>query len=154
MSVLREIIEVSRELESSFDAVADFSNAVMWDPGVIAAEQTREGEASPSGVGAEYQLTVTFRGRESVMTYRTMEYRRPSRVVLEGIGPRIAARDTIEFESMQGGGTHLTYVADLRLTGLAKLAEPFLGGAFDAMGKRAVAGLKAWLSDTPERPAP
>lgn len=55
---------------------------------------------------------------------------------------------------MQGGGTHLTYVADLRLTGLAKLAEPFLGGAFDAMGKRAVAGLEAWLSDTPERPAP
>jgi len=99
MSVPREIIEVSRELESSFDAVADFSNAVMWDPGVIAAEQTREGEASPSGVGAEYQLTVTFRGRESVMTYRTMQYRRPSRVLLEGIGPRIAARDTIEFVS-------------------------------------------------------
>lgn len=87
MSVLREIIEVSRELEDSFDAVADFSNAVMWDPGVIAAEQTREGEASPSGVGAEYQLTVTFRGRESVMTYRTMEYRRPSRIVLEGSVP-------------------------------------------------------------------
>ena len=146
MSVLRETIEVSREPEGSFDAVADFSNAAKWDPGVVAAEQIHEGEASPSGVGAEYHLTVTFRGRESEMTYRTTEYLRPSRVVFEGRGPKIAARDTIEFESMHGGGTRLTYVADLRLTGLAKLAEPFLGGAFDAMGKRALAGLQAWLS--------
>ena len=89
MSVLREIVEVSQEPEVAFDAVADFSSSARWDPGVVAAERVGDGETAPSGVGAVYRLTVMFRGRASEMTYRTTEYRRPDRVVLEGVGPRI-----------------------------------------------------------------
>lgn len=152
MSVLREIVEVSQEPEVAFDAVADFSSSAQWDPGVAAAERAGDGATSPSGVGAVYRLTVRFRGRASEMTYRTVEYRRPDRVVLEGIGPRIAATDTIEFSPVDGGGTRITYVADLRLTGLAKLAEPFLGRSFDEMGKRALAGMKAWFAERPPHP--
>ena len=147
MSVLREIIEVSQEPEEAFDAVADFSSSAQWDPGVAAAERVADGQTAPSGVGAVYRLTVTFRSRSSDMTYRTTEYRRPDRVVLEGVGPKIAATDTIEFARIDGGGTRITYVADLRLTGLAKVAEPFLGRSFDAMGTRALAGMKAWFAE-------
>lgn len=152
MSVLREIVEVSQEPEVAFDAVADFSSSAQWDPGVVAAERVGDGETAPSGVGAVYRLTVTFRGRASEMTYRTTEYRRPDRVVLEGVGPRIAATDTIEFASIDGGGTRITYVADLRLTGLAKVAEPFLDHSFDEMGKRALAGMKVWFAERSANP--
>ena len=112
----------------------------------MAAERIRAGAPTPSGVGAEYLLKVRFRGRDSEMTYRTTEYERPGHVVFRGIGPRIAAIDTIEFEPLNDGGTRITYVADLRLTGLAKAAEPFLGDEFDAMGKRALEGMKGWFA--------
>ena len=117
MPVLREILEVPQEPDIAFDAVADFSSSAQWDPGVAAAERVGDGATAPDGVGAVYRLTVTFRGRASEMTYRTAEYRRPDLVVLEGIGPRIAATDTIEFSPIDGGGTRITYVADLRLIG-------------------------------------
>ena len=152
MSVLRESVEVSQEPEVAFDAVADFSSSAQWDPGVVAAERVSNGATAPSGVGAVYQLTVTFRGKASEMTYRTAEYHRPYRVVLEGIGPKIVATDTIEFSRIEGGGTRITYAADLRLTGLAKVAGPFLGPSFDEMGKRALAGMKAWFAERPEHP--
>ena len=97
MPELREVIEVSQPPEEAFDAVGDFASSAHWDPGVVTAERIREGAPTPSGVGAVYHLRVTFRGRKSEMTYRTTRYERPARVVFQGIGPRIAATDTIEF---------------------------------------------------------
>jgi carbon monoxide dehydrogenase subunit G len=146
VTVLRRVIEVPLAPERAFDLIADFSTSEDWDPGVISARRVREGAPEPSGVGAEYRLTVTFRGRASDMTYRTTEFHRPSRVVLEGEGPRIAATDTIGFEP-SGSGTRISYVADLRLTGLGKIAEQFLGSAFEKMGDRALEGMRAWLSE-------
>ena len=144
MAVLLRVIEVKQGPEEAFDAVADFSSSAAWDPGVIAATRTREGAGAPVGIGAEYLLKVSFRGRESEMVYRTTGYERPNLVVLEGVGPRIAAVDTIRFEQIDGG-TRVTYVADLRLIGLARIAGPLLGGEFEAMGDRALAGMQAWL---------
>jgi carbon monoxide dehydrogenase subunit G len=146
MPVLRESIEVSQPPREAFDAVADFSSSARWDPGVVSAERVRDGRDSPVGVGAEYRVTVTFRGRESQMTYRTTRYDPPSAVVLEGTGPRIAAVDTIRFEPLDSGGTRIDYVADLRLTGVARIAEPFMRGSFDAMGSRALAGMRTWFA--------
>lgn len=146
VTVLRRVIEVPQDPERAFDLIADFSTSAEWDPGVVSAARVREGTPEPNGVGAEYRLTVTFRGRESEMLYRTTEFRRPSRVVLEGEGPRIAAVDTIGFEPA-ASGTRITYVADLRLTGWAILAEPFLGSAFEETGNRALDGMRSWLVD-------
>lgn len=154
MPQLREVIEVPADPKRVFDAVADFSNSASWDPGVLAAGRIREGDPAPDGVGAAYELTVTFRGRASGMTYRTTEYERPTKVVLQGVGPRIAATDTIEFEPLQDGGTRITYIADLRLIGLAKVAEPFLGKEFEAMGSRALEGMRIWLGQPPVSSAP
>jgi carbon monoxide dehydrogenase subunit G len=146
MTVLHEVIEIDQPPEEAFDAVADFSSAQAWDPGVVRAERVEEGRGDPSGVGARYRLEVSFRGNRSEMTYVTTEYERPTRVVLEGDGPRLTARDTIVFEPAPGGGTRILYEADLRLKGVAKLAEPVLKGAFDEMGRKALAGMRAWFA--------
>ncbi len=146
MTVVRETIEVAVPLEEAFDAVADFSSAEGWDPGVISAARIVDGAESPSGVGARYRLSVTFNGRESQMTYVTTDYVRPTRVVLEGDGPRITATDTMGFEPTADGGTRITYEADLRLKGLAKVATPLLKRPFDLMGERALAGMATWFA--------
>jgi hypothetical protein len=152
VGVLREVIEVSGPAADAFDAVADFSSSERWDPGVVRAERVRDGSGDPSGVGAKYLVRVRFRGSEQDMTYVTTEYWRPHRVVLRGEGPRVKAVDTIEFAPVPGG-TRITYEADLRLTGLATLAAPFLGGAFSRMGKAAIAGMKDWLGAPPSGPS-
>lgn len=146
MTVLREIIEVAVPTDEAFEAVADFSSSEQWDPGVAKARRVKAGADAPSGVGAEYALTVTFRGRSSEMTYTTTAYEAPRRVVLEGVGAKITAIDTIELEPTTSGGTRITYTADLRLIGAAKVAAPFLGRALDEMGHKALAGMQAWLA--------
>lgn len=153
VTVLRETIEVGRDPEGVFDAIADFSSSAGWDPGVVAARRIRPGSPTPDGLGAAYDLTVTFRDRVSEMRYTTTRYERPSLLVLEGIGPKIIAIDTIAFESDDRGGTTIRYVADLRLTGIGRVAAPFLIHAFEQMGREALAGMKEWL-DGPARGAP
>lgn len=146
MTLLREVIEVEQEPDVVFEAVSDFSNAAAWDPGVLAARRIHPGSPDPSGVGAAYELTVSFRGRASQMRYTTTRYEHPDVVVLEGVGPQITAVDTIAVEPAAGGGSTIRYTADLRLTGVAKIAEPLLGGAFRRMGRDALAGMQAWLA--------
>lgn len=144
MTVLRGVIEVVREPEAAFDAVADFSSSQGWDPGVVSARRTRDGARVPEGVGAVYDLTVAFRGQRSRMRYTTTRYERPHMVVLEGVGPTIKAVDTIVFEPTDAG-TRIRYEADLRLTGIASLAGPFLSRSFDEMGRRALDGMRTWF---------
>jgi hypothetical protein len=145
MTVLREIIEVHMPVDEAFAAVADFSASEQWDPGVVKARRVEPGGDGASGVGARYLLTVTFRGKESEMVYTTTTYEAPHRVVLEGAGDKITAVDTIECSPTTSGGTRITYTADLRLIGAAKVAAPFLGGAFNKMGHDALEGMRRWL---------
>lgn len=145
MTILKETIGVGESSERAFDAIADFSTSAEWDPGVVAARRVRDGRDAPNGIGAEYALTVTFRGRSSDMTYRTTAYEPSRLVVLEGVGPKIRATDTIELEPLAAGGTRITYTADLPLSGATKLAQPLLSGAFVRMGHRALEGMRAWF---------
>ena len=89
MPVLRETIEVDVPVDVAFAMVADFSTSEQWDPGVANARLVKPGAGADAGVGAEYALTVTFRGNTSDMTYITTAYEAPRRVVIEGVGPRI-----------------------------------------------------------------
>ncbi len=145
MTVLHETIEVDLSPSEAFEAVADFANADVWDPGVVRSELVRPGDPPPTGSGAEYRLTVSFRGRDSEMSYRTVRYDPPGRIVLVGEGQHIMATDTIRFEALEGPRTRIVYTAELRLKGLARVVEPLLGRAFVAMGDRAIDGMRAWL---------
>jgi carbon monoxide dehydrogenase subunit G len=144
VTVLREVIEVGMPLDDVFEAVADFANAERWDPGVRTARRVHDGAEGMVGVGAEYELEVVFRDRASTMRYVTTRFDFPHEVVLRGDGPKVTAVDTIVCEQIPSG-TRVTYTADLRLKGAARVVEPLLRGAFREMGHRAVAGMRAWL---------
>ncbi len=77
------------------------------------------------------------------MTYEITEWLPTSRMVITGTGEKSHAVDTITFSDAPGGGTTITYAAELRLKSVRKLAEPFLTKAFGGVADAAVAGLAA-----------
>lgn len=142
MTVLREQINTTLPIDEAFAFVADFANSMLWDPGVASSRRIDEG---PLGVGARYLLQVRMRGGVVPMEYAVTTFDAPNRVVLAGSGASVVAVDDIRFESV-AGGTRIDYVADIRLRGLLRLAEPFAGGAFAKIGRAARDGMEQALA--------
>ena len=142
MTRLHERIETSLPIEAAFDYVADFANAQEWDPGVASARRVDDG---PVAVGARYDLGVRMGGRVAPMEYRVTELDRPWRVVLVGAGSNVDAVDDIRFER-SGDGTGIDYTADIRLGGLLRFAQPFLGGSFAKIARDAASGMERTLA--------
>jgi carbon monoxide dehydrogenase subunit G len=143
MTRIHERIATRLPIEAAFDYVADFSNSQEWDPGTTASKRLDDG---PVGPGARYGLTVRMGGRVAPMEYRIRDFDRPRRVVLVGSGPNVNAVDEISFERADKG-TVVDYTADIRLGGLLRLAQPFLGGTFEKIGRDAAAGMNAALEE-------
>ena len=142
MTRLHERIETTLPIEAVFDYVADFANAQEWDPGVAWARRIDDG---PVAVGARYDLGVRMGGRVAPMQYRITELDRPRRVVLVGTGSNVDAVDDIRFER-SGDRTRIDYTADIRLGGLLRVAQPFLGGSFAKIGRDAANGMERTLA--------
>ena len=141
MTRLHQQIETRLPADAAFAFVADFANAMHWDPGVATSESI---DAGPTGLGTRYRLGVRMRGRVTQMEYRITTFEAPRRVVLTGTGPGISAIDEIRFEPA-GTGTRIDYTADIRLGGLPRLAQPFLGGAFAKLAHEALGGMRRAL---------
>ena len=138
MVVLREELEVDEPLEDAFAFVGDFANSAIWDPGVA---ESRNVTGGPVGVGTSYDLTVVFGDRRLPMTYEVTVFDPPHRVVLRGKGATVDAVDDIRFEPT-ARGTRIRYMADLRLKGLLRLAEPLMRRRFEDTGTQAIAGMQ------------
>ena len=151
MPILRERIETPLPIDDAFSYIADFANAAIWDPGVASAERLDPG---PVGLGARYRLGVRMGPRVASMEYRITTYEPSRRVVLTGSGSGVAAVDDIRFEAT-GQGTRIDYEADIRLTGLLRLAAPFAGGAFRRIASDARDGMQRTLDQRAleQRPA-
>ncbi len=143
MTRIHERIATTLPIEAAFDFVADFANSQEWDPGTTSSRRLDEG---PVGPGARYSLMVRMGGRVAPMEYSIRDFDRPHRVVLVGSGSNVKAVDEIRFERA-GDGTIVDYSADIRLGGLLRLVEPFLGGTFEKLGRDAAAGMDAAFED-------
>lgn len=143
MTLLKERIETALPLGEAFAFVADFSNSMHWDPGVASSERL---DARPVGVGARYRLGVRLGGRVAPMDYEITTYEPSRRVVLTGIGSGVAAVDDIRFEATPSG-TRIDYTADIRLQGVLRLVQPFMGGAFTKLARNARDGMQRALDE-------
>ncbi len=143
MTRLHEQIITPLPIDDTFAFVADFANSMLWDPGVASSERIDSG---PLGVGARYQLGVRMSGRVAPMEYRISVFEAPRRVVLLGEGSGVSAVDDIRFEP-NGTGTRIDYTADIRLGGLLRLAQPFLGGTFRKIASDALEGMQRALDE-------
>jgi carbon monoxide dehydrogenase subunit G len=139
---------VARQVETdcpqtkAFDFVADFSTTQEWDPGIIEAKRLDDG---PIGVGSRFELVSRFGSREQTIVYEITVFDPPQSITLVGDGSNFQGTDEISFDTREGGGTLVRYVADLGLKGLSAVALPFIRGRLDEMSDRAVAGLKSAL---------
>jgi dehydrogenase/reductase SDR family protein 12 len=141
MTTLRERIETTLPIDDAFAYVADFANSQEWDPGVATAQRLDDG---PIGLGSRFRLGVRLGPRVAAMEYRISVFEPPTRVVLVGSGSGVSAVDDIRFERL-AAATTLDYTADIRLRGPFRLIEPFLGGAFENIGRNAAHGMQGTL---------
>jgi len=130
----------------AFAYMADLANFAQWDPGVRRAEQvTGDGP----GPGAEFDVEVQGIGRPLTLCYRLTTYQPPDEVVAEATTSLLRSLDRISVEPAEGGGSVVTYDAELTLQGVLRMADPLLAIAFDRIGKRAERGLIAALQGEP-----
>ncbi len=142
MTRLHERIETALPPGPTFDFVADFANARLWDPGVVSSSRLDDG---PLDVGARYRLEVRMGRRTAPMTYRVSVFDRPNRVVLVGSGSGVDAVDAIRFVPTDDG-TRVEYTADIRLRGLLRLAQPLFRGTFARIADAAATGMRSALA--------
>jgi Polyketide cyclase / dehydrase and lipid transport len=121
----------------TFAYLATFSNAVDWDPGVLASEQLDPG---PVAVGTRFRLVVSFAGRHMPLTYRVTGYRPGREVMLAATSGPLCATDKIVVTG-GAGGSAVSYQAEVRLRGPLRLLDPLLRPRFRAVADRAAAGL-------------
>lgn len=142
MTRIHERIQTTLPIEDAFDYIADFANNEEWDPGTDSSTRIDDG---PVERGARYQLDVRMGGRVAPMEYRIRDFERPHRVVLVGHGSGVDAVDDIRFERTDDG-TLIDYTADIRLGGILRFVQPFLGGTFAKIGRDAAAGMTQALA--------
>lgn len=138
---VRKEIRVARPLAEAFAYVADFSNSAEWDPGIPEARMITD---RPVRQGSEFEVVALFRGKRQRFHYVVTAFEAERRIVLRGEGEKARSVDEIKFEPA-GADTRIVYVADIRLRGIARVAEPLLAPIMNRMADDALAGLKTVL---------
>jgi len=110
--------------------LADFSNAVHWDPGTQSCEREDTG---PVKVGSTWRNVSRFLGRETVLHYR-LDTLRPGRITLVGNSKTATSTDDITVRETAPQGSEVTYQADIELRGLARLGAPVVRAALERLG--------------------
>jgi hypothetical protein len=134
-------IATPRPPDEVFAYLSDFSRSLEWDPGVVEAQRLDD---EPISKGSEFRIVAEFLGRRTSLLYRVVEFDPPRLITFRGVNSTVVSVDRLTFENF-GGGTQLTYEADLTLKGPFKVADPILGLAFSRVGDRALNGLREAL---------
>lgn len=143
MASYETTVDTALGIDEVFAYLADFSNTADWDPGVVEAERLFEDEP---GLGSRFRVVTSTAGRRQTLNYEITEWDPPNRIVLVGTTSRLRSVDTLTLVATESGGTRVTYHADLALLGPARLADPVLHLAFQAIGRRADQGLREVLA--------
>lgn len=129
--------------ERSFALMADFSNALHWDPATLESRQLDDG---PVGLGARFRLDMKIFGRENAIEYEIVEYDAPRKVVLRGENAGSVSVDTITVEPT-GSGSAVNYKAEVTMKGAFKVIGPLFSPVFKKMGDEARDKMTEWLKD-------
>lgn len=140
-------VETSWDREATFSYLADFASIADWDPGVARARQLDRGE--PVAVGARFGVVSTVGPGETPLVYETVEVDPPRRVLLRADAGTVLSLDEMTFDLRPGGGTIVTYAADLRLKGPLRLLDPPMRLWLRRIGDAARDGLRQRLAEVP-----
>ena len=111
------------------DYLKDFSHAEEWDPGTEKCERLDSG---PVAVGSRWHNTSKIAGVSTELEYELTELTE-STVVFAGSNDSASTTDTITVLP-SGSGSEITYVAEIEMSGAAKLATPVVKLVFEKIG--------------------
>jgi carbon monoxide dehydrogenase subunit G len=136
-------LETPRNRRDVAAYLSDFATTQEWDPGVVEAQRLDQG---PVGLGSRFRVLARFLGRRAELTYEIVRHEPDELVTLRGENATVVSLDTMRFSDTPGGGTRVSYEADLTLKGPLRALDPLLGLAFHRVGERAAAGLRTTLA--------
>ena len=137
-------VESPWERERAFDYLAAFANIADWDPGVTRARALTDDQLA---TGARFEVVSSFLGREVPLVYETVEIDRPRQVVLRAETATVVSRDRISFDLRPGGGTIVTYGAELTLKGPMRAFSPAMAIVLRRLGDAARDGLRERIGE-------
>ncbi|MEU3642489.1 SRPBCC family protein [Lentzea sp. NPDC034063] len=129
MTTVSRTFTVEAPPQTAVPYLADFGNAVQWDPGT---ESCTRNDSGPVQVGANWHNTSKIAGVTTELTY-TLEQLLDDRIVLVGRNDTATSTETIEI-TPSGTGSSITYTNDLEFNGAAKLAAPLAKVVFEKLG--------------------
>ena len=131
MKITRTIPVPGTPPSAVFAYLSDFTTSEEWDPGTLETTLV-EGDG---GVGSRYRNRSVFRGRETELTYVTVDLQPDRLVVMRGENSSVVLHDRMSIRPGAGGrGSALVYEADFRFKGLARLATPLLRRPLTRLG--------------------
>jgi hypothetical protein len=126
----------------AFAYMADFSNALHWDPSVVAASKA---SAGPVGAASVFELAVKFGSRQLSLRYEIVSFDAPRSFVVESPQKNFTSRDTVTVAASDWGST-VHYDAILEFKGAGRLLDPVVQLLFNRTGDKAAAGMRAVLN--------
>jgi hypothetical protein len=132
-------VESPWERERAFEYLAAFDHISDWDPGVVRAKALGERSLEE---GARFEVVSRFLGREVPLVYETVAIDAPRRVRLRAETGTVVSLDEMTFTARPGGGTIVTYDAQLSLKGPLRILEPAMRLALRRLGDAARDGLR------------
>ena len=140
--IIERTVTVERPVADVYAYLSDFTTSTEWDAGTVRTTL----ESGDGGVGTRYHNVSKFLGRETELTYVITDLEPDRLITLRGENKTVVAHDTMSLAATASGGTEITYHAEFDFKGLARLAVPFLGGAFRRLGDEAAEGLRTALA--------
>ncbi len=129
--------------DRAYSYMADMTNYVEWDRGIMRVTQTK---GSGGGEGAVYEVTTRgFGGRDMLLTYETTEHDGSTNVLLVGKNFMFTSVDRITV-APTATGCDVTYDAKLTFNGLLAPLNLPLGLVFNKVGDAAAKGLRKKLA--------
>lgn len=143
VNIVREF-DVPCPQDDAVAYLADFANAVEWDPGTVAC--VRNGDpAAPVAPGASWTNTSKVLGRETELQYELVTLQ-PDHVVLHGVNDTADSTDDITVTSLDGGRSRIRYEATITFKGAARFADPLMQLVFKKVADDTVRDMTAALT--------
>lgn len=142
MAHVERTLTTSTDIHTVWDYLTDFRTTEEWDPPTVSTERT----SGDGGVGTTYHNVSSFLGSQSEVDYVVSAVEPLERFEIRGdAGRSLDLHDTITFERLPEGGTRVTYRAEFRTHGAAKLAEPLLPPGLKVLGDKVAASMQEHL---------
>lgn len=132
MAHVERSIVVQKPLDRVWDYLTDFTNTEEWDPPTVSTTRL----SGDGGVGTVYRNVSKMLGNEVEIDYTVSAVDPMSRFEVKGKTSHVDLHDTITFDS-DGTTTVVTYRAEIKPEGAAKLAEPLLPLGLKKLGDEA-----------------